>query len=434
MPLQIFKPFPRLPQELRSEIWLAAMPEPRLVCLYEHVTETYNEEEYDPTLYTNLYSAPEMVDAIDQAYLDCSGKEYAEDEWDPLKICYARTSIPSLYKIDPGLEHFSQAWKYPNKKPEGKLQTQLESYKFTSALPKPELPLHLLTDCRNIYEVYEATRRGYIWSSCPIPALLHTCRESRSTMKRAGYELTFGHRTSKPRVWFNFRHDTLYLSVPPAWDIDEYPSSKSLDQGPWNIGQLSPDDLVRVERLALRDVNAFRDDCLSQAIRLFGNLKEVLVVRHHRTTKPIKELLDQYYERESREEWGHVETENTLWRCLEYTVADMFSTRWVDRDSRNFRDLQSYLRSGGVETGYWPSVTAKIESFLEQQMEWAVVRGVPSWIIPKVKVVQVVTKTQEEEILQDREKYARRNYGCPPAPPLPSMSLFSLPEFSIDFR
>ncbi|CZR65018.1 uncharacterized protein PAC_14918 [Phialocephala subalpina] len=419
MSLTRFEPFPRLPQELRSEIWLAAMPEPRLVRLQEHVTEAYNEEEYNTDLYTNLYSAPEMVDAIDQVYLDCSDEEYAEEEWDPLRICHARTSIPSLYKIDPGLQHFNQAWKYPNK-PEGKLQTQLEKYGFTSTQAKPELPLHLLTDCRNMYEVYEATRRGHIWSSCPIPALLHTCRESRSTMKRAGYELTFGHRTSKPRVWFNFRHDTLYLSVPQSWELDEHLSSRSLDQGLWNIGQLSPAVLVRVERLALGNVYDFREDCQSHAIRLFGNLKEVLLVRHHRSTKPMKELLDPYYEPETGEDrWGHVETEHSLWRCLDYTVADLFSTRWVDRDSRNFRDLQSHLRSGGVESGYWPSVAGKIGSFLQQQQEWAVVCGVTPWVIPKVHIVQVVTKGQQEDIAHDREEYARRNDGVPPAPPLP---------------
>ncbi|KAG8671107.1 hypothetical protein FPOAC2_04430 [Fusarium poae] len=43
-----------------------------------------------------------------------------------------------------------------------------------------------------------------------IPALLHTCKESREELINHGYELTFA--TSRgPRTWFNYRQDALCL-------------------------------------------------------------------------------------------------------------------------------------------------------------------------------------------------------------------------------
>ncbi|KAE8444938.1 hypothetical protein EG329_014065 [Mollisiaceae sp. DMI_Dod_QoI] len=406
----MFEPFQRLPLEIRSEIWLAAMPESRLVRLEERITEQYNEEEYNKDVYSKFYVEPRMVHELDQAYLDCEDLEYDEGLWTATDICYARTSIPSLYKIDPGLQHFSQAWKYPNRKPEGKLQTQLESYKFTSSRPRPELPLHLLTDCENTYQVFDATRRGYLWSSCPIPALLHTCRESRDTMKRAGYELTFRHRTAGPRTWFNFHHDILYLSCREHRGCEDDEISRSLDQGPWNIGQLSPDDLKRVEKLALAEVYDFREDCQSHAVRLFGNLKEFLLVRHHRCTKPEKELWDpDYQEAPGEDRWGHVETEDALWRFLPYAVADMFSSYWLDRGPRFFQTLRGHLRdNGGSEEDFWPSVEAKVEVFLKRQKEVALMCDIPLWNIPKVRIGQIVTEAQAKEIFNDREEYAKR--------------------------
>ncbi|KUJ10128.1 uncharacterized protein LY89DRAFT_689956 [Mollisia scopiformis] len=417
----MFHPFKRLPLELRIEIWLYAMPEPRLVKLLEHVAEEYNEDEYNHDLFSKLYCSPAEVHDFDLQYLDCHDEEYDDDEWDPVRICYARSSLPSMYKIDPSLQHFKQAWKFPPDRPEGKLQTQLERFNFTSSYPRPEMPLHLLKDCSDMVEVFDATRRGYLWSSSPIPALLHTCKESRNAMQRAGYELTFRHRTSGPRIWFNFNHDTLYLRRAPIRDFRGEGLSRTLDQGPWNLGQLSPNDLARVERVALENmltgnVTSPREDFESHAIRLFGNLKEVLLVRNHRPAKLELEYGSNEYDvdyipdyDEGEDEWGHIETETDLWRPMDYTTADIFSTRWIERDRYIFSDLRfSHLRNGGNEESYWTTTAGKLEKFLKSQQEWAVKCDIPRWNIPRVRIVQVVTRSQAEEIICHRQEYAKR--------------------------
>ncbi|KAG8671109.1 hypothetical protein FPOAC1_004347 [Fusarium poae] len=54
----------------------------------------------------------------------------------------------------------------------------------------------------------------YYFRSCTtIPALLHTCRESRGELINHGYELTFTTVTRGPRVWFNYRQDAIYVPL-----------------------------------------------------------------------------------------------------------------------------------------------------------------------------------------------------------------------------
>ncbi|KAL3600199.1 hypothetical protein FPOAC2_04431 [Fusarium poae] len=54
--------------------------------------------------------------------------------------------------------------------------------------------------------------QDYTYSFTKIPALLHTCRESRCELVRHGYELTFGSESSVPLTWFDYRREALYLA------------------------------------------------------------------------------------------------------------------------------------------------------------------------------------------------------------------------------
>jgi hypothetical protein len=239
----------KLPVELRCQIWLAAMPQPRLVHLQEKITEKWAAEEFDGDMCPEFLELYEIGDEMDWEAcvleLEASTKDDEEEAflwW--YQICYARTTIPALHKINPELQYFRQILGSVVRRDDEKSQTQLERYGFTSSISRLVLPLHLLQDCSDSDIVFHATRRGYFWSSCPIPALLQTCKESRQMMRLAGYELTFRTRTSASRTWFNFRHDILYLTRDHIRDQNtwygDYYSSISLDGGPWNIGQLAP--------------------------------------------------------------------------------------------------------------------------------------------------------------------------------------------------
>lgn len=227
-------------------------------------------------------------------------------------------------------------------------------------------------------------------------------------MQRAGYELAFRHRTSGPRTWFNFGHDILYLAHDLSDDSGAYPS-ESLDEGSWNIGQLLPDDLMRVQKLALGEVVAIADDGLSHAIRLFGNLKEVLLVKHHRPVEIEAQLKSDPALAAATDRWGHIETENDLWQALDYTVADIFSPRWKPLEARVLRYLKEYLNEhNGSEENFWAWMSSNQEKFLRWEMGDIMESGAPPWKIPKVRTVEIVTKAQAEEIFRYRAEDAAR--------------------------
>ena len=287
------------------------MPQPRLVHLQEKVTEKWAGEEFDRDIYSTFLELYEIDDEMDWEAFVLELEESAEEDQEfalQWRMCYARTTIPALYKIDPGLQYFRQILS-----PEVRLlrqrnqkwQKQLERYGFTSSISRPVLPLHLLQDCSDANTVFHETRLGHLWSSCPIPALLQTCKESRQMMRLAGYEFTFRTRTSASRTWFNSRHDILYLIPDRKARKPESHGSMSLDGGPWNIGQLAPSDMNRVERLARGEVFEFEPRSLLAAVRLFRNLKELLLVISH----PESNEEQNHHPSRERDRWNHVELE-----------------------------------------------------------------------------------------------------------------------------
>ena len=53
---------------------------------------------------------------------------------------------------------------------------------------------------------------GSAWSIARIPALLHTCRQSRDEALKS-YELSFGLEDGSGRIYVNFSHDTVYFGA-----------------------------------------------------------------------------------------------------------------------------------------------------------------------------------------------------------------------------
>lgn len=108
-----------------------------------------------------------------------------------------------------------------------------------------------------------AMRTYHYRSSCPIPALLHTCRESRRAMQLCGYELAFSLGSQQPSVWFNFKYDVFKFGIMTQDDVQ--------------CGQFPVQDLVRIEKLAMSARHGFFDtQDLPEFIPKFGHLKELL--------------------------------------------------------------------------------------------------------------------------------------------------------------
>jgi hypothetical protein len=117
----------------------------------------------------------------------------------------------------------------------------------------------------------------YLYSSSPIPPLLHTCSESRSALQKDGYKLAFGMmksstyyaEASDPRIWFHFEKDALYRDW-LYYDILKF---------------VAKEDLAKVKRIAIRC--SLVKMCVGQfaspyqnpvSLRHFVGLNELLLV------------------------------------------------------------------------------------------------------------------------------------------------------------
>ena len=134
-------------------------------------------------------------------------------------------------------------------------QLTLESFTFSTSEPShkdwepspqtPKMPANWLTSRPDL--AYELMRQGHFFSRAPVPALLHTCSESRRELMRGGYQLAFRTRSSGPRTWFNFERDILHL----AHENPRDPYNWLRGGAPWDVGHFDPAELRKVRRLVL---------------------------------------------------------------------------------------------------------------------------------------------------------------------------------------
>ncbi|KAF4435373.1 hypothetical protein F53441_13526 [Fusarium austroafricanum] len=87
----------------------------------------------------------------------------------------------------------------------------------------------------------DGVKRSYFSSNTTIPALLHTCYESRAMLMSQGYQLTFGSPSTEPRIWFNYDRDVLKPCL----------AQRHIEGigNPWRVAQLEPGDMKRVRKL-----------------------------------------------------------------------------------------------------------------------------------------------------------------------------------------
>jgi hypothetical protein len=189
----------------------------------------------------------------------------------------------------------------------------------------------------------------------------------------------------------------------------------------WTAG---PNDLKRVEKLALADPFDFGPAHLLNAVRLFSNLKELLLVASH---QPVEEGEDhegkEYHPSHRRDKWGHVEREDDLWEYLDFKGADLHTMTRADYNRHAYvaveflREIGSddarikeycYLQ-GNLDYSFWPKLTGEIKEWLQIQRDAILHQGGAQWGVPKVRIVHVVTKSQAGKLIRARHAYAEES-------------------------
>lgn len=103
-------------------------------------------------------------------------------------------------------------------------QQTLESFGFSCANPRC-----LCCYARDTAQLAGREPASHLYSNALIPALLHTCVESRHELMNRGYRLAFRTRSSEPRTWFNFDRDILFLNYSLRG------SHSLLGNSPWSV-------------------------------------------------------------------------------------------------------------------------------------------------------------------------------------------------------
>ncbi|KAK0732261.1 hypothetical protein B0H67DRAFT_640554 [Lasiosphaeris hirsuta] len=367
MALTTFHPFPRLPAELRRQIYLEAT-QPRFV----HIR------------------AGSLVELTEQ------------DEENDLSDLEAFTAhlAPWNLNFDPSLTRLTSY---------GFSTTRRARQPWPPTRQHPEVPPHLL--CAQPRAAWQMTRLHALYSAAPIPPLLHTCAESRLVLAQHGYELAFRTRSAGPRTWFRFGTDVLYLpKLPCNWNDAD---ARDDETGAWD---LHPDDLARVRRLALEnvDLGAHCSDA-SSAPRLCPNVQQLFAVE------------DRWACRETRNwllygTWGGAAAPGEgVWEWIECDEADALSypslqlggepilgigLHSVGYESLNLWQWKRMHR--GDSTGFFEHYANTIKARLREGLE-RVMReeggGVKPWNIPAVKLVVVGKPSAIKEVCKARERY-----------------------------
>ncbi|KAK0708500.1 hypothetical protein B0H67DRAFT_603439 [Lasiosphaeris hirsuta] len=400
MALTTFHPFPRLPAELRRQIYLETT-QPRFVHIQAKSLAELTEQDEDDDL--SDFEAFTAHLAPWNLSLDPSLVYFAHDWRNRI-----RTSEPPR-----------SAWRFRPRDPDRTIQTRLTSYGFSTTRRArqpwpptrqyPEVLPHIL--CAQPRAAWQMTRLHALYSAAPIPPLLHTCAESRLVLVQHGYELAFRTRSAGPRTWFCFGTDVLYLpKLPCNWND---PDADADETGAWD---LHPDDLARVRRLALEnlDLGVHRSEA-SSALRLCPNVQQLFAVDRLACRKTRSWLLSGT--------WGCAAppTREGGWEWIDCDEADALSYPSLQLGGEPIRgiglhsvgcealDLWQWKRMHrGDSTGFFEDYANTIKARLREELE-RVMReeggGVKPWNIPTVRLVVVGMPSTIEEVFKARDRY-----------------------------
>ncbi|KAF5023221.1 hypothetical protein F66182_4729 [Fusarium sp. NRRL 66182] len=360
MALTEFQLFPNLPVELRREIYLLATP-PRFVCLEEH-TEGYRA------------FRRRLRDPSNQVTLDPSLAYFS---------CYWRQDIKWRYPC----HYFERAG-------------VVEPWELSPSIPN--ICHHCLRDNPN--DAWRFMRESYLYSEAPIPALLHTCSESRDELLRKGYQLAFRTRSYGPRTWFNYDRDILFLRRTP----EEYETS-FITCCRWSFDQLHPDDMQRVRRLALEESHtelghlhpgdANFKSCwwsLVSPIKLFRNIDELFLEGCH-GSRVIQ--MDQVYATKHLQAGTDIAQsdillgafpQESIYFCGSFLRHELF-VNGLKREIGNIEHVLSYLE-------------ANLTEYRARDVSNGSIDPASCWKIPKIKPIYLMSPEAQKWLESKRMK------------------------------
>ncbi|KAF5548365.1 hypothetical protein FPHYL_9980 [Fusarium phyllophilum] len=346
---------------------------------------------------------------------------------------HVRTT-PNAIRLDESLKHFSFNWR--SQIPSRSKQSTLERFGFSSTNSPyrpwdvskfaPQISLDWLSE--NPPYAWELCRKGQLFSNAPIPALLHTCRESRDHLINRGYQLAFRTRSHGPQTWFNFDTDVLFISRGDYWDTKH----RVLSGCAWDISQFHPIDMQKVKRLALDDSTGslylshpsfsegnYKFSDLSSVLRLFQHLEELLLV----------EWIDSYMDEirplnssSAKGEKRHSYDTEYLWSHQPVSEVDVSLQMFPPKDYSNtlvvtcigpYGELLK-KHKGLQRNEYFDIVQKSLRNKLIESRNSVVSRHKPDadlwWEIPKVTAVHVMSNWGHEILGQAREGALSRAY------------------------
>ncbi|KAG9498428.1 hypothetical protein J7337_009233 [Fusarium musae] len=391
MSLPEFRYFLALPLELRQEIYRLATP-PRFV-----EVRRSTEQDYD---------------------------EFAE---------HIRAT-PNAIRLDESLTHFSFNWR--SQIPSRTKQRTLERYGFSSTKSPyqpwnvsklaPQISLDWLSE--NPAYAWELCREGHMFSNAPIPALLHTCRESRDHLIKRGYQLAFRTRSHGPRTWFNFETDVLFISQGDDWGTKH----RMLSGCVWDIGQFHPIDMQKVKRIALDNSTGslylshpsfsernYKFSDLSSVLRLFQHLKELLLVEW---TDLYMDEIRPWNISTAKGQKRHSYDTQYLWSYQPVSEVDASLQMFPPKDYSNTLVVTCIGPYGELlkhhktlqRNGYFDIVQNCLQDKLVKSRNSVVSRHKPDvdlwWEIPKVTAVHVMSNWGHEHLGRAREEALSRAY------------------------
>ncbi|KAI8627899.1 hypothetical protein F5Y19DRAFT_158344 [Xylariaceae sp. FL1651] len=377
MVLNSFHQFSLLPPEIRRFIYLLASP-PRFV----HVREDHEDREAFEQRYITTPVQLELHPSI--AYFACHWRH---------RIPWQRSPYRRIYRYH---------------------QTTLDAYGFSGQRVKhqpwksteatPGIPHHFLSENHSV--AWELLRSGSLYSTAPIPVMLHVCNESRQVLIDYGYELAFRTRTHGPQTWFNFNKDVLYVSrFITDWDDQKLHSLLSGNTS-WDIGQFDPVDLNRVRRLALGSSGYVaapdsRESTheISNILQLFTGVEELFLEECGQSEFEYR--FEDQFRRNPNMNMYHKE----LWCYTPVQEVDVLSRSldalsqpydaWLGVASAGYHNnfIKAYKAENmGDGSRFFDDIACKLEERLTKRRDELVCCGlVAPWKIPKISIVHICT-------------------------------------------
>ncbi|KAJ4249806.1 hypothetical protein NW762_012149 [Fusarium torreyae] len=342
---------------------------------------------------------------------------------------------PNFLQLDESLTHFSFNWR--SRIPSRSNQPTLERYGFSSSQSPyhpwkvsslaPKICLHWLSCHPQI--AWEFAKEAYFYSQAPIPALLHTCRESRDHLIRRGYQLTFKTRSSGPRTWFNYDVDILFISLEDSWRIGH----RVLSGCRWDLGQFDPSDMQKVRRLALErsaqslylshprnDRINFTFHDMTSVLRLFQHLEELFLVEWtnedmQHSCQPNDLSLKQPSVRH------HAYDIQSLWSYQNVSEVDVLQQVFPARGCQ-YRHMIStgmygdlLITNGGFERSSYfnmiqTSLTKKLSAYRDSLTSQYKSDMDVGWDIPAIRTVHILSDRWHEALGRERLRNIRQVY------------------------